>query len=57
MPLNRGECDRCHKFGYYVSYDEEMEQTVCGKCSNDFADSVEQYEIDKRQRIAESNEY
>jgi len=56
MSLKQALCERCHKFGY-IGYDEEMEQSICGKCSLDFTESMEQYEIDKHHRIAESNEY
>jgi hypothetical protein len=44
---------------YYtdVVYDEDYDAYLCGKCSNDFADAVEEHEIRKRERIARDNEY
>lgn len=59
-------CNKCAECGkaanrhsYYtdVVYDEEYDDYLCGKCSNDFADSVEEYEVIKRERIAKEQEY
>lgn len=56
-------CTKCSKCGkqaanrHDVIYDEEYDDYLCGKCSNDFADSVEDYEVSKRERMAREQEY
>lgn len=59
-------CNKCAMCGkvkdrnsYYtdVVYDEEYDDYLCGKCSNDFAASVEEHEVRKRERIAREQEY
>lgn len=59
-------CDKCamcgkatNRYSYYadVVYDEEYGDYLCGKCSNDHADSVEDYEERKRDRLAREQEY
>jgi hypothetical protein len=51
------KCDCCEKVARSVRYEEEWDEFLCGPCWQQKEDGLEQYEEDKRQRIAESQEY
>jgi hypothetical protein len=40
-----------------VVFNHELEEFQCGECEREFEDGLEMYEINKRERLAQEQEY
>lgn len=40
-----------------IQYNESLDMYICGSCEIAFEDGIEEYETQRRNKIAEDNEY